>query len=106
MKRTKLNLLTLVALSVVAPAFTSALSGCDTSGPKPGPVDPVRVDKAQQMRAILDKVDGDWDKLTPEDRTKFIQLTGLDDEKAKNWWVTMKYGLNGPPPGKGASGPR
>jgi len=71
------------------------------------PSDAARIDKAQQMRAIFDKVNGDWDKLTGPDKEEYIKLTGLKSEdQAKTWWVTMKYGLGGAPPGKGAGGPK
>ena len=66
----------------------------------------VRLSNAQQERAIYNKVDGDWDKLTAEDKATFLKLTGFPEEKSKNMWVIMKYGLNGAPPGKGAGGPK
>jgi len=108
MKRSKPNLLTILALVALAPVISISMSGCgkDISGPEPTANDAVRIDKAQQMRAIFDKVNGDYSKLEPADKEAFIKLTGLPPDKAETWWVTMKYGLNGAPPGKGANGPK
>lgn len=102
------NLLSILALLAVVPVTPILISGCssDVSGPEATANDAARIDKAQQMRAIFDKVNGDYSKLEPAEKETFIKLTGLTPEKAETWWVTMKYGLGGAPPGKGANGPK
>jgi len=105
MKTPALNLVPGLLLIVLGVGLSTSIIGCSSSVPPPV-VDPVRLDKAQKERAIFDKVDGDYDKLAGPDREEFIKLTGLTADKAKAWWVVMKYGLNGPPPGKGAGGPK
>jgi len=92
-------------LTALVGGILLSVGGC-TPKPPDVVIDQKRVDTAKAERDIFDKVGGDWSKLTEPDKQQYIKLTGLDPEKAKNWWVVMKYGLNGAPPGKGAEGPK
>lgn len=59
------------------------------------------VARMTEMRGLYDKVKGDWNALTAEDKAAFTKLAG-DDAKAQKLWATM----SGPPgAGPGSSGP-
>lgn len=85
------------SLFVVALAIAGSvvLSGCGSSGPDTQ-VETERVDNAKQMRSIFDSAGGDYDKLSPEDKTKFVKIFGGDEAKAKHSWDAMKNGPSMP----------
>lgn len=79
---------------IVCAAFAVAaiaLAGCDAGTPK---LDEQHLEKATagafEMRAIFDKVEGDWEKLTPDDKKTFIDAWGGDEKVAKTQWDYMK----------------
>lgn len=67
------------------------LSGCGSSGPD-AQVETERVDNAKQMRSIFDNAGGDYEKLSAEDKAKFVKIFGGDEAKAKHSWDAMKNG--------------
>jgi hypothetical protein len=59
------------------------------------------VARMTEMRGFYDKVKGDWNALSAEDKAAFTKLAG-DEAKAQKIWGTMA----GPPgAGPGAGGP-
>ncbi len=78
-------LILLAALAVGVPA----LSGCGTTqATDQGYVKQAEA-KASKIREIFDKVKGDWNALTPEDKAAFIALY-KDEAEAQYAWEGMK----------------
>ena len=96
----------ILAFSLLALVAVPFVGGCDGAPAKEdkGEVQ-ARVDKATQMRAIFDKVNGDYSKLTPDDKASFQKLNGSDEDGVKRIWMLMKYGLNAPA-GASLNGPK
>ncbi len=89
--KTKLSLLAL-GLAMVA----GIGGGCQPEG---GPIDPAYLKSAEETgkvnREIFVKAGGDYDKMTPEDRTRFLANFKNDEAQAKRFWDLMKN-----PPGQ------
>jgi hypothetical protein len=89
--KTKLSLLAL-GLAMVA----GVGAGCQ---PENAGVDPAYMKTAEEAgkvnREIFVKVGGDYDKMTPEDRAKFLANFKNDEAQAKRFWDLMKN-----PPGQ------
>jgi hypothetical protein len=47
------------------------------------------VDVAKKSRELFDKVQGDYEKLTPEDKAAYLKLHGNDQSKADGTWKLM-----------------
>jgi hypothetical protein len=90
--KTKLSLLAL-GLAMV----TGLVGGCQPEG---GAIDPAYMKTAEETgkvnREIFLRAGGDYDKMSPEDRTKFLSNFKNDETQAKRFWDLMKN-----PPGGG-----
>lgn len=87
-----------LAASALACSFVSA--GCgDGSGGKPQSIaSETRVQEIVKMREIFDKVRGNWDALSAEDKAEYTRLAG-DEAKARQMWEGMANPV-GATPGK------
>lgn len=74
----------------VAILTSGLIIGCGSSdGGKPQSIaTDEQVNKIVEMRAIFDKVSGNWETLTAEDKATFTKLAG-DDAKAQTLWKSM-----------------
>lgn len=77
----------LILLAVLAMAVP-ALCGCGTTQATDQDYVKQAEVKAAKIREIFDKVKGDWNALTPEDKSAFIALY-KDEAEAKVAWEGM-----------------
>lgn len=89
--------------------FLYSLYGCgpDTSPATEDPkVTQARVNTATEIRGYFDKSGGDYDKLSPEDKTKVNALMGGTEESARKGFGRMGGGgAAAPTGGVPATGP-
>jgi len=89
----------LLLLSVLALVSIGGIAGCgDSGGPDPK-VQTAMVDKAKTMREMFVKAGGDYDKLSAEDKAKWLKFCENDQNKAQDAWNGMKYGPGFKPAG-------
>lgn len=90
-----------ICLALLVFSFGSLISaGCgDSGGPDPK-VESKRVVDLTAMRSFFDKVNGNYDDLSAEDKASFVKLCGGDEAKATTTWNAMKLGPGGPPKGQ------
>jgi hypothetical protein len=78
---------------ILALACLFALTGCSASAPE--------VDKAylktaaetgKDVRAMFDRAGGDYQKLSPEERERYVKSFGGDEKAAQEFWGKMKSG--------------
>lgn len=71
-----------------------SLAGCGSgsSGKPESIASEEQVNKIVEMRKYFDKVNGQWDSLTAEDKASFTKLAG-DEAKAQAMWKTMSTPL-------------
>ena len=92
-----------ISLAVALAFGCGLLSGCsgsDKSGRDTSSQEK-SVENAKTMRTLFDKVGGDFDKLSPEDKAAFIKLFE-NEAKAMDTWNRMKSGPGGAPRGETA----
>lgn len=79
-----------VAVAFVILSCIGALVGCgsSSSGKLESIASEEQVNKIVEMRKYFDKVNGQWNSLTAEDKAAFTKLAG-DDAKAQSMWKTM-----------------
>jgi hypothetical protein len=91
----------LQVVRVLACVAAIGLIGCgDSGGPDPK-VETARVDTAREMRSYFDKVRGDYNQLSADDKAKYLKLFDGDQSRAESVWNQMK---NGPGAGSAAKG--
>ncbi|MGV3617177.1 MAG: hypothetical protein ACO1SV_17765 [Fimbriimonas sp.] len=86
-------------VAVLAVAFSVGVIGCDSGpGGKPQSIaSDEKVNQIVEMRAIYDKVKGNWNSLSADDKAKYTQMAG-DDAKAKAMWEGMSRPAGATPP--------
>jgi len=105
MESTKRNLLAGLVVALLLPSLLS-ISGCGKGGGSAAE-DPnstsKRVEAAKQQREIVDKANGNFDTLSPEDKAKLNQLTG-SEKNSRESVGRMAHGGGLPPSGMPRSG--
>jgi hypothetical protein len=87
-----------VGALVLSCSFLSVVvTGCGSGGGPDPQVEASRLETAKSMRAIFDKVHGNYEMLSPDDKAAFTKLSRGDEAKAKLAWDQMKYGPGGAP---------
>jgi hypothetical protein len=90
------GLVAVLAISVIG----ALVGGCGPDNSKPQSIaSPQEVNNIVEMRKMFDSVQGDWNKLTPDQQAQYNKLAG-DPAKGKTLWDHMAH-----PSGPGA-GPR
>lgn len=57
------------------------------------------VEDTKANRELFDKVGGDYDKLTPEDKAAYLKRFDNDESRGAKMWDLMKNGPGGGPSG-------
>jgi hypothetical protein len=89
----------LFALALIS-AFTMVLAGCGSAPEADPKIESSRREAAVEMRAIFNKVNGNYESLSAEDKAAFLKLCNNDPKVVEQSWNGMKNG-----PGGSASGP-
>lgn len=92
------------AALLLALTFAAGCGG-DSGGPDPK-AEQARLEQAKTYRSYFDKVQGDYTKLTVEDRDAYLKLCGGNEDEGKRIWNLMKYGPGGGPGGPGPRNPQ
>lgn len=98
----KMNRILAIAASLFA---VGSLIGCNSAPSKPESIaSDEKVNKAVEMRALFDKVGGDWNQLSADEQKQFTEFAGAD--KAEFVWYRMGHpGATDGPGGSGVPGP-
>lgn len=100
MRTFQLQRLNPVKVVIVGILVVETILGC---GAGPQSYDQDAIDKAtaraQKARAIFDKVNGDYQAISPGDKADLLKLSNNDENSLKKLWQTMAH-----PPGAGANG--
>lgn len=89
----------LVVASLVVTGI-GMISGCD-SGPGGAPqsiATPEQVNNIVEMRKLYDKVGGQWDSLSADEKSQYNKLAG-DEAKGQTLWKSMGNPMGSSPSG-------
>jgi hypothetical protein len=89
MKKTSLQTVVVLTAFIIS---AGCIAGCGAGSAPAIQVDQSRVDKLTTIRSMFDQAHGDYNALSPEDKTKFLKLCDNDQTKADTTWNLMKNG--------------
>lgn len=80
-----------------------AVIGCDSGGGPDTKVEENRMEQAQLLRSTFDKVGGNFDKMTPEEKAEILKIYKGDENNARRAWSMLQAGGLAGPSGSASS---
>jgi hypothetical protein len=103
----KYLLVTMPVAGVLLGAMLFGLGGCSSQGAGLDKTSVAQDESAgKEKKAIFDRAGGDFDKMTPEDRKKFLSYFKSEDDARKFWTVMQNPPTGDSTPGKDRMGSR
>lgn len=80
-----------------------AVIGCDDGGGPDAKVEDNRMEQAKLLRSTFDKVGGNFDKMTPDEKAEILKIYKGNESDAKRAWSMMQAGGLAGPSGSASS---